>query len=162
VAEIVTIEGQQYKKRSPWGIWGLIFLTLSIYGFVWYYKINDEARRFLKDEQIKPVLALLALFVPIVNLVSYYRTGERIVRMEERVGIQKTVEPILGVVAGIFYFLHMPYYQGHLNKVWDEARSGAALPPSGTPAIPPPPPQAPQVPQEPQAPQAQQPPETTG
>jgi hypothetical protein len=56
-------------------------------------------------------------------------------------------------VAGLFYLLHMPYYQGHLNKMWDAARSGAALPPSGMPAIPPPPPQTPQAPQ---------PPETTG
>jgi hypothetical protein len=139
MAEIVRIGGEEYKKRSPWGAWGLGWLTVFVYVFVWYYKINDEARRYLQDENIKPVLALLALFVPIVNIISYYRTGERVVRMEEKAGIQKTVEPILGTIAGLIYFLHIPYYQDHLNKVWDQ---GAVAGPAGeaSASLPPPPP----------------------
>jgi uncharacterized protein DUF4234 len=146
MAEIVTIEGQQFKKRSPWGAWGLVFLTIGVYFFVWYYKINDEARRYLRDDTIKPVLSVLAMFVPIVNFVSIYRTGDRIVRMENNVGIQKSVEPILGLVAAYIAALHIPYYQSHLNKVWELYQGGGAPPapmaPSGQPAsIPPPPPQ---------------------
>ena len=143
MAEIVTIDGEQYTKRSPWGVWGLAVVTLTVYMFVWYYKINNEAKHFLKDEAIKPGLAVLALFVPIVNWISVYRTGQRIVRMEDKVGIQRSVEPILGVLASIVYALHMPYYQGHLNSVYDTAQV-SALPTSpaapGMPPAPPPPP----------------------
>lgn len=34
MADIVTIDGQEYKRRSPLGAWGLVFLTLGVYGFV--------------------------------------------------------------------------------------------------------------------------------
>jgi hypothetical protein len=135
------VDGQQYKRRSPWGAWGLIFLTVLVYYFVWYYKINDEARRFLRDDRVRPGLSVLALFVPIVNLISLWRTGERIQRMEDTVGIGRSVEPILVVLAAIAYALHVPYLQSHLNKVWDRASVTAGLPsaPNGQPEIPPPP-----------------------
>jgi len=140
MAEEVVVEGQTYKKRSPWGVWGLAIVTIGIYGLVWYYKINDEARRYLRDQAIRPGLAVLALFVPIVNYVSIYRTGQRIQRMEEKAGIQRTVEPVLGLLGAFFFALYIPYYQDHLNSVWTQAASGAALPSWGAPAIPPPPP----------------------
>ena len=150
MAEIVTIEGQQFKKRSPWGVWGLILVTIGIYGFVWYYKINKEAKAYLRDESIRPGISVLAVtlgaLILVPALISYYKTGERIARMESNAGIQKSVEPILGVIAALVYFLAAVYYQGHLNKVWELYQGGGAPPapmaPSGQPAsIPPPPPQ---------------------
>ena len=143
MAEIVTIEGEQYKKRSAWGVWGLVWATLGVYAFVWYYKINNEAKHFLRDESIKPGLSVLALFVPIVNWIYIYRTGQRIQRMEDRVGIQRTIEPILGVLASILYSLHMVYYQGHLNSVYDTAQVSALPTSPGAPEIPPAPPPPP-------------------
>jgi hypothetical protein len=35
MAEMVTIDGQQFKKRNPLGVLGLSFLTLGVYFFVW-------------------------------------------------------------------------------------------------------------------------------
>jgi len=147
MAEIVTIEGQQFKKRSPWGAWGLAIVTLGIYGFVWYYKINDEARRYLRDDTIKPGISVLAVVLGWVIIVppfvSYYRTAERVSKMEANAGIQKSVEPVLGLIAAIIYALHIPYLQSHLNKIWERyqvatpAMPGVATPP----AIPPAPPQ---------------------
>jgi hypothetical protein len=89
----------------------------------------------------------LALFVPILNWVSIYRTGDRISRMEENAGIQKTVEPILGLLAGILYYLNVVYYQSHLNKIWERYQAGTPAMPAGStpPAVPPPPP-APEMP----------------
>jgi len=147
MAEIVTVEGEQYKKRSPFGTWGLGIITLGIYGLVWYYKINDEARRYLKDQSIKPAIAVLALipgFLVIVPpFVSIYRTGGRIERMEGKAGIARSVEPVLGLIASLFYALHVPYYQSHLNGIWN-ARAGqpAAMQPTApeAPTVPPPPP----------------------
>src|SRR5713226_601334 len=149
MAEDVTVEGQPYRKRSPWGVWGLGLITVGIYGFVWYYKINDEARRYLRDDSIRPnraVLALIPGFLLIVPpFVSIYRTGERILRMEEKARVQRTLEPIIGLIAALFSSVHVPYFQSHLNAVWDSALASAARPissggPSLPPPLPPPPP----------------------
>ena len=87
---------------------------------------------------------MLALFVPLLNIYSYYRTGERIVRVETKAGIQRTLEPVLAAVAGVIYFLIIPYAQSHLNQAWDAAATGAGPGLSGAPPGIPPPPPAPQ------------------
>ena len=147
MAEILVIDGQEFKKRSPWGVWGLSLVTIGIYGLIWYYKINDEARRYLLDETIRPGISVLAIvpgFLLIVPpFVSIYRTAQRIDRVEEKAGIQKTVEPILGLLGAFFYSLHIPYYQSHLNQAWDAASAlsrGAPAVPATPPVVPPPPP----------------------
>lgn len=122
MAELVTVEGEQYKRRSPLGVWGLAFITVGIYGLVWYYKTNDEARRYLRDERIRPGIALLAILVGWVLIVppfiSYYRTGERIQRMQERAGVTNQISPAIGLLASFVASLHLVYMQEHLNRVW--------------------------------------------
>ncbi|HVH54201.1 MAG TPA: DUF4234 domain-containing protein [Actinomycetota bacterium] len=61
MAEIVTIDGNQYVKRNPLGVLGLTVITLGIYGLYWYYKVNEEIKNFTKDETISPVRSLMAL-----------------------------------------------------------------------------------------------------
>jgi drug/metabolite transporter (DMT)-like permease len=150
MAEIVRVEGEEYKRRNPWGVWGLTLITVGIYGFVWYYKINNEARKYLRDQDIKPGIALLAIILGwlliVPPFVSYYRTGERIGRMQERAGIQNNrIIPILALIAAFFVSLHTVYNQSELNKVWDAEKARAAAG-SGTfdqapePQVPPPPP----------------------
>jgi hypothetical protein len=139
LAEILTIEGQEYKKRSPFGVWGLGIITLGVYGFVWYFKINDEARRFLKDDAIRPGVSVLA-FIPgfllvVPPYVSVYRTGTRIVRMEEKAGTATRTIPLLGLILAFIVSLYVPYYQSQLNKVWEDAAArgnAAGLPPADT------------------------------
>ena len=65
--------------------------------------------------------------------------------MEDRVGIQRAVEPIIGLLGAFFVALYIPYYQQHLNGVWDRAVAAASPLPSteGLPPIPPPPPPPP-------------------
>lgn len=149
MAEIVTIEGQQFKRRSPWGVWGLGFITLGIYHLVWYYKINDEARRYLRDEAIRPGVALAAILIGWILIlppyISIYRTGDRIRRMQENAGVGQQIEPVLGLIAAFFLSLHVPYYQSGLNRVWDAYGAGARAetypptPPPPTTQIPTPP-----------------------
>ena len=93
MAEIVTIEGQEFKKRNIWAVWlGLPIITLGIYRFVWYHKVNDEARRYLRDDSIRPGISVLAITLGLLLLVppfvSIYRTGERVRRMQENAGVE--------------------------------------------------------------------------
>ena len=67
MATTVTIAGQTYKKRNIFAVWLLPFITLGIYYYVYWYKINDEARRFLGDESIRPGVAVLALIVIVLG-----------------------------------------------------------------------------------------------
>jgi uncharacterized BrkB/YihY/UPF0761 family membrane protein len=142
MAALVTIDGEAYKKRNWIGVWLLYLVTLLVYGVVWHYKINDEARRYLRDDSIKPWLSVLAAFpgcllvVPL--FVTVYRTGQRIRRMEHRAGVTHTLQPawgpvcaLLGIVTalvlsgGCFY-----YYQTHLNAIWTAVAPRSASPPA--------------------------------
>lgn len=138
MAELVIIEGQKYKKRSPTGVWLLTLVTLTVYWYVWYYKINDEARRYLRDDSIKPWLSVLAifpgfilLFVPV--LVSAYRSGQRVQRMERQAGITKTVSPAMGFLLFFLTIITLLlllgggayYYQSHLNRLWATLKEAA-------------------------------------
>jgi membrane protease YdiL (CAAX protease family) len=145
MAETVTIEGKQYLKRNPLGVLGLSFITIGIYFFVWYYKINKEIKTFEKDETISPGRSTWAVtlgaLVIIPAIIAYYNTAKHVQTMEQHVGVQQTLEPALVVVL-IFVFSigNGIYIQEHLNRVWDKA-AGTQAPVA--PPIPPPPPAMP-------------------
>jgi hypothetical protein len=144
VATTVTIDGHEYTRRSPLAVIGLTLVTLFIYGLWWYWKTNDDARRYLRDETIKPGTALLAvalgwlLIVP--PFISIYHTGERVERMERKAGVAAPISPALNLILSIVVgFFGYAYTQEHLNHVWDAARGGGAagsVPPPPLPAAP--------------------------
>jgi len=145
MAEVVNIAGQQYKKRNIFAVWlGLPVITLGIYSFVWYYRINSEARRYLDDPTIKPLVSLLAvtlgwvlLFIP--PLVSIYRTAGRVQRMQRQAGLTQQITPWVALVLVFVYGLDRLYMQIGLNDIWDRYRlapPSAAL--SQQPPLPPP------------------------
>ena len=82
MAETVTIEGQQYIKRNPLGVLGLSIMTLGIYFLVWYYKINDELRRFENDETISPTRSLMAMLfgwlIIVPPFIAMYNTAKHV------------------------------------------------------------------------------------
>lgn len=146
MAESVTVDGQQYLKRSPLGVLGLSFITIGIYGFYWYYKVNQEIQRYTGDQTISPSRSLLAVIPGFLLLVppfiAYYNTSNHIVQMQEQRGMASQISPALVVILGLVIWIGMAaYVQEHLNRVWDSASTGGAQP--GQPAAPPPPPPPP-------------------
>ena len=138
MATMVTVDGQEYKRRSPFGVWVLSIITGGIYMLVWYVKINGEARRYLRDETINPV-ASFAAFVPgalllyIPPLISVYRSGKRVRVMQEADGGSGSVSPLLTLILLFVFSLWVVYLQSALNSVWDRASSDApAVPSPGT------------------------------
>jgi ABC-type proline/glycine betaine transport system permease subunit len=85
----------------------------------WYYKINRELRDYHASIQVKPGLAVLALFVPIAGWVSIYNTGTRIGQAQQLAGLGSQCSGVLGLVASWFFGLHTIYFQGQLNRVWN-------------------------------------------
>ena len=142
MAETITIEEQSYLKRDPLGVLGLSIITLGIYWFYWYYKINDEIRRFQKDESVRPGMALLAItlgwFIIVPPFISVYNTSLHIAAMEQRAGVVQQISPALNVILLVVISVGVGIYsQEHLNRVWDASRS--ALPPAAPGALPTPP-----------------------
>lgn len=141
MSQAVMVGNETYKKRNVVGVWlGLPFVTLGIYSYVWIYKVNDEARRFLRDDSIKPGLSILAFFPGFILIVppfvAIYRLGTRIARMEEAAGIPSRASGGIGLLLAFVFSLYPLYYQSHLNGLWDRhlQPSSAPLPP----ALPPP------------------------
>jgi Domain of unknown function (DUF4234) len=148
--DTVTIQGQTYPKRSPLVVLGLVLITLGIYGFYWYYKVNEEIKRYTGDETISPSRSLLAVipgFLLIVPpFIAYYNTANHIVRMQEQRGLASQISPALVVILGLVIWIGMAaYVQEHLNRVWESAAAGstglqAPPPPPAAPGQPPVPP----------------------
>jgi amino acid transporter len=140
MATTVTIDGERYLRRDALGVAVLSVITLGIYFFYWYYKLNDEARRYLRDESIRPGIALLAVLlgwiVIVPPFVSGYRTAERVLRMQERSGAVAKMSPVIALILMLFVGIVYPWYlQAGVNDVWDAATSGG----SGAAPLPPPP-----------------------
>ncbi len=144
MAETVTIQGQPYLKRNPLGVLGLSLITLGIYFFYWYYKVNDELRRFEHDESISPTRSLMAMLfgwiIIVPPFIAIWNTANHIQAAERRAGALQQIEPVLVLVFQIvFSLVNPPYMQDHLNRIWDHAGGAQPLPGGPPDALPPPP-----------------------
>jgi hypothetical protein len=163
MAEEMTIRGTQdeVKIRSPWAAALLPFITLGIYHFVWWYRINRELRDYgyAKEQDLgqNPTNSLLALIpgalIIVPPLVSYWRGFHRVQKASELAGQEQPN----GWIALLLYVIIAPafwaYVQVTLNDVWRQdadALAGTAAPPApegAAPAAPEaPPPPAPEGP----------------
>lgn len=106
------------KHRNPWVTYLLFIVTLSFYDIYWWYQVNRELRDYLDDDTIRPGLSVLAMYVPIANLVSLWRGGKRIRRAQELAGLEPTCQPWVGVVLAAVCAFNIPYHQSQLNRVW--------------------------------------------
>lgn len=136
MADVVTINGMGFKRRNPWGVVGLMIITVGIYGFVWYYKINNELKNYgIDNNPTKAVLAVsLGWLIIVPPFVSYYNTAERIRKAQEKAGASERIIPVLALVLLLVVstFANV-YYQSQLNKVWDMHASQEAEPAPATP-----------------------------
>lgn len=145
MAETVTIQGQSYLKRNPLGVLGLTVITLGIYFFYWYWKINDELRLYKRDESINPTRSLMAMLfgwlIIVPPFIAMYNTAKHVQDAEQRLGVQPQLEPALTIVFLLIVAIgNTVYVQEHLNRIWDreslpnEAPSQGASDPSMPPA----------------------------
>jgi Domain of unknown function (DUF4234) len=143
MAETVMIEGRPYLKRNPLGVLGLMLITLGIYFFYWYWKINDELREFEHDESISPTRSLMAMLFGWILIVppfiAMYNTAKHVRGVEERMGLQAIEPALVIVIMLVFSFGNGMYVQEHLNRIWDRAAGVApvgALPTASSPLPP--------------------------
>jgi uncharacterized protein YacL len=122
MADLVLMSGVSFKRRNPWGVFLLSFITLGIYHFVWWYKINNEMNNYgVENNPTTTTLAItLGAFVIVPPFVSIYKTADRIRMTQERAVATERMIAVLGLVlflvVGSFAVV---YYQSQLNKAWD-------------------------------------------
>jgi hypothetical protein len=144
MAEEVQIADTQStaKTRDPLGVALLTLVTLGIYFFVWYYKVNREMSELgrargtdeLGDSPGTSLLAVtLGALIIVPAIISLYNTFVRTQTAARLTG----VEPLNGWIALILYLLlgiaFPAYLQSGLNKVW-HAQAGTTGVPAETPA----------------------------
>jgi quinol-cytochrome oxidoreductase complex cytochrome b subunit len=96
------------KQRSPVAVFFLPFLTLGIYGLVWYVKTAGEMRS--KGANIPTAFLII---IPIVNLYWIWKWCE---------GVAKVTNNQFSAVASFLVLLFlgpigMAIVQSHLNRV---------------------------------------------
>jgi hypothetical protein len=136
--------GSTATTRDPLGVALLTLLTLGIYFFVWYYKVNREMTELgrargtneLGDNPGNSLLAVtLGALLIVPAIVSVYNTFLRTQAAARLTG----VEPLNGWIALAFYLLlgigFPAYLQSGLNKVWGaQADRAVAVPAAPSPA----------------------------
>jgi hypothetical protein len=136
--------GSRATMRDPLGVALLTLVTLGIYFFVWYYKVNREMSDLgrargtdeLGDNPGNSLLAVtLGALIIVPAIVSVYNTFVRTQAAARLTG----VEPLNGWIALAFYLLlgigFPAYLQSGLNKAWDAQTDRAVVAPAApTPA----------------------------
>ena len=137
MAETVTIDGRPYLKRNPLGVLGLSFITLGIYFFYWYWKINDELSSFEHDDTISPARWLMAILFGWIIIappfIAIYNTSKHVQGVERQMELQPEIEPALTIVfLVLFSIVNGLYLQEHLDRIWDRAAGVAPVRPDGS------------------------------
>ena len=135
--------GSRATTRDPLGVALLTLVTLGVYFFVWYYKVNREMSDLgrargtdeLGDNPGTSLLAVtLGALIIVPAVVSLYNTFVR----TQAAARLTNVEPLNGWIALAFYlFLGIgfpAYLQSGLNKVWSAQAGETVAVPAQTPA----------------------------
>jgi hypothetical protein len=139
VAEQVQIQGSSEpgKIRNPLGVIGLMLITLGIYGFVWYYKVNKELAEIGKARGSEecgtsPGTSLLAItlgaLIIVPAFVSMYKTWARLSAAERLTGTPEGMEPGLGFLLSVLLSPVGTYIlQSNMNKVLRQQAGDSAV-----------------------------------
>ena len=107
------------KDRSPAAVLGFSIITGGIYYLVWYYKINNEIRNHDPSVLVTPAWSVLAMLLPVANLVSSYSTAARIRQMQLDEGLTDTISPVVALLLVIFLGIGYPLYiASQLREHW--------------------------------------------
>jgi hypothetical protein len=116
------------KLRRPWGVLGLMVVTVGIYYWFWWYYINREMRDLGQAHDVdlgqSPATSVLAItlgsFVLIPPFVSIWRTGRRMEGAQQVAAVAAGSGPLFFIMFLLpFVSLYAPVYmQKELNRIW--------------------------------------------
>jgi hypothetical protein len=143
MAEEVPIQGttSTAKIRGVVAVPLLVLVTLGIYGFVWYYKINREMADLGKatgrtDELgDSPGMSLLAItlgaIIIVPAIISFIHTFKRIQALQRMAGVTNVLNGWIGLIFYLFIGIVLyGYMQSGLNSAWQAQRQNVSPQPA--------------------------------
>jgi hypothetical protein len=128
------VSGARIKVRDPWRVGILMVVTLGLYSWVWFYKVNRELRDYSESKPVagvgaNPALAVtlfvLGTIIPILGLVVWVWTLRRVQRAQvaadvpQPIGLWPTlVVAVVSVIPLVGLLLWYEYVQFQLNQIW--------------------------------------------
>jgi len=104
------------KKRNMIGQVGLVIITFGIYAIYWYYKMLEEMKFLSKVPEVSPGLWTFLLFIPIINIWSYYKFCE----LYEKISSDNFNMWLLFVLWLVFFPAVWFIVQNEMNKKADQ------------------------------------------
>lgn len=103
-------------------VWWIIYLVCFIAGIYWIYMMWKEIAEFTKKD-INPIVKVILMFIPIVNLYMMYTLCKEINEMEAMAGIPEgdRLNPIVNFILMCIYGIGLIFAQNHMNAVWKKA-----------------------------------------
>jgi hypothetical protein len=119
MSQSTTLPRPNGKIRSPWGVWWLSYLTLGIYYFVWYVKLNKElARAAGPDVQVQTFGLWFSQCVPIAYWISLAHTTERLNTAQHRNGTAPIGSAGMAILGTFWFISQTRYLQRRANALW--------------------------------------------
>lgn len=107
-------------KQGAWGLWWLVGITLGIYYFVWYQRINRELSRLLTGADAPADGQWWSQLIPIYGLIGMSRTAKRLNAAHAAVGSPTRVGPVVAWLwAPMWFGSHTRYLQRRINILHD-------------------------------------------
>ena len=116
------LPSKEYSKILPIRrLFLLMISTLGLYSFYWIYKTNCYLRDDL-GKDVSPGFRTLAMFIPIANIIAFYKTIEDINVFIKEENIE-TYSPVLNTIIHVFFGLFISFWvyinvQESINEFW--------------------------------------------
>jgi hypothetical protein len=116
------------RKQGAWGLWWLVGLTLGIYYYVWYKRINDELLS-ITGEPRSLSSEWYSQLIPFYNIYALWLTAERVNKAHVALGSPTRVAPMTAAIwAPIWFSSHTRYLQRRINILHDIQASASTRP----------------------------------
>ncbi len=128
--EEIDIRGATVTTKNPWALWILTFITLGIWGIVWWYRMNRELRdvsraydeHFWMPPAVSTVLMALWPLAWLPAVATCVISSIRARSVQKGLGAEdRLVNPLIATLLLFVVFSHVWYIQRALNATWDEA-----------------------------------------
>lgn len=120
-ASPIPTSGQRVvRQQGAWGLWWLVVVTLGVYYYVWYHRINHELALVTGEDPTKADCQWWSQLIPIFNFVSLYQTAKRLNRAHEAVDSPARVSPFVAWFWAPSWFASQTrYLQRRINTLHD-------------------------------------------
>lgn len=100
-ASAITTVHAERRRRPVWVVAALSFLTLDIYGLIWFGLSWAELKRERNDPTMRPVWHVLSLFVPFYGLFRAHAHFRTLNELRATVGQKPGIPPGWAVISFI-------------------------------------------------------------